>query len=106
MAVLLWGVLSAWAPAWAPALAGLLTDVPAGGLRPGDLFTIAAATLLALLLAVRVAAGTGRPDDRPVSRRITALRRRACSAGVPRHRDPDAAGRSRPRAPAAHPSAA
>jgi len=55
---------------------------------------------VALLLAARL---RPRPAPLPRGPRVTrgALRERSGRAGVPRHRDPDAAGRSRPRAPSA-----
>ncbi|WP_430782135.1 DUF6412 domain-containing protein [Actinoplanes sp. G11-F43] len=37
---------------------------------------------------------------------LSALRSRAVRAGVPRHRDPDAPGRTRPRGPTGAPAAA
>lgn len=58
----------------------------------------AAAVLLAAILAARMVPRRVPADPgRRVTRAI--LHRCAGQAGVPRHRDPDAAGRSRPRAP-------
>jgi hypothetical protein len=42
----------------------------------------------------------------PMIRRASALREKSWRAGFLRQRDPDAAGRSRPRAPSAAPAAA
>ncbi|WP_240670214.1 DUF6412 domain-containing protein [Actinoplanes solisilvae] len=63
------------------------------------LLLIAALAAAVLLLLRRTAA------DRPAHSGL-ALRTRANSAGVPRHRDPDAPGRTRPRGPTARPAAA
>ncbi len=73
---------------------------------PAGLLAGAAVAGLALLLVAAVAGrallhrGAGLP--RPWSR----LGRHLRGAPVPRYRDPDAAGRSRPRAPAAVPTTA
>ncbi|MEU6078446.1 DUF6412 domain-containing protein [Micromonospora sp. NPDC047074] len=89
-------VLGMWAYAFTHLT--LLADRPAGLLAGAAL---AAVVLLALALAVH-AAGAGAPrGDRAVALRARASRRR-----MPRLVDPDAAGRPRPRAPGAHPSAA
>jgi hypothetical protein len=77
-------------------LLGLLTDVGPSGLLAGT--AAATGVLLAVMIAAsalprHVAAYAGPL----VTRRI--LREQAGRTGMPRHRDPDAAGRSRPRAP-------
>jgi hypothetical protein len=59
-----------------------------------------AALAAAVLLLLR-----GASHDRP-AHAGQALRLRAERAGVPRHRDPDAPGRTRPRGPTARPVAA
>ncbi|MCX4389737.1 DUF6412 domain-containing protein [Micromonospora peucetia] len=86
---------------WAYALTHLtlLTDRPAGLLAGAAL---AAVVLLAVVLAVHAAGAV----DAPRAGRAAALRARARHRRVPRQVDPDAAGRPRPRAPGAHPSAA
>ncbi|HZR49828.1 MAG TPA: DUF6412 domain-containing protein [Streptosporangiaceae bacterium] len=68
---------------------------------------LAGAALAAMLVLVtslsrvsRVAAGV------PAVRRVSALRERSWRAAFQRQRDPDAAGRARPRAPSAAPAAA
>jgi hypothetical protein len=74
-------------------LLSLLTDVGPAGLLAGS-----AVGVLLLVVAARVLLG-GRPAAaRPLVTR-GALRDRARRVGVPRHRDPDASGRTRPRAP-------
>jgi hypothetical protein len=77
-------------------LVGVLTDAGPGGLLVGA--AVATGLLLIAILAAsillrRVGAGSGVR----VTRRV--LRERTGRAGIPRHRDPDAAGQSRPRAP-------
>jgi hypothetical protein len=78
---------------------GVLVDAGPAGLLAGTAAvagTLLVAALAALVLLRRALAGrrvqalTGR-----------ALRERSGRIGVPRHRDPDAAGRPRPRAPSA-----
>ena len=84
-------------------LLGVLTDVGPTGLLAGT--AAAAGLLLAAVLAVRVLLRrVGAASGPRATRR--ALRERAHRTGVPRHRDPDASGRSRPRAPTAVPAAA
>ncbi len=80
--------------------------LPTGG--PGDLLAIAAFALAVLAVAVvaqgaRIAAGL---TLGPLSARTTGLRVKSWSAAFQRQRDPDAAGRARPRAPSAAPAAA
>jgi hypothetical protein len=75
--------------------------------RPAELLAgaaLAAATLLAAAIAVRILVAPS-PSADP-ARRATRSRDRAWGGRVPRQLDPDAAGRPRPRAPSAHPSAA
>ncbi|MGS2619052.1 DUF6412 domain-containing protein [Micromonospora sp. LZ34] len=79
-------------------LAGVLTDAGPAGLLVGTAAVtgvLLTAVLAASILLRRVGAGPGLR----VTRRI--LRERTRRAGIPRHRDPDAAGQSRPRAPTA-----
>jgi hypothetical protein len=83
-------------------LAGHPPTTPAGALA------IAAVALIATLLAV---AAHRRPTGSviaagPLLRRAVALRRKSWGAIFQRQRDPDAAGRPRPRAPSAAQAAA
>ncbi|WP_341716113.1 DUF6412 domain-containing protein [Micromonospora sp. FIMYZ51] len=79
-------------------LVGVLADVGASSMLSGT----AAAT--GVLLSVVLAASNllhrvvTEPELR-ITRRV--LRERSGRTGIPRHRDPDAAGRARPRAPTA-----
>ena len=75
--------------------------------------TALAATVLAgamfaavLALLVSVAGGSRASAASPMIRRASALREKSWRAGFGRQRDPDAAGRARPRAPSAAPAAA
>jgi hypothetical protein len=101
-------VLSALAGLWQVAghlLAVLMwADTP----QRAALLTVA---VLAVAVIGRLAAGAslaGATAGQPVRRRIAALRDRDRSARVAfqRQRDPDARGRTRPRAPSAAPAAA
>ncbi|MFI7553026.1 DUF6412 domain-containing protein [Micromonospora sediminimaris] len=79
-------------------LVGVLADVGATSMLSGT------AAVTGVLLAAVLAAGvllTGAVADPAlrVTRRM--LRERSGRTGIPRHRDPDAAGRARPRAPTA-----
>jgi hypothetical protein len=69
---------------------------------------LTAAVLAMLLVAVAVTpAATPRPlASLPVIRRVAALREKSWNVAFLRQRDPDAAGRARPRAPSAAPAAA
>jgi hypothetical protein len=83
-------------------LAGHPTATPAGALA------IVAVALVAALLAVGACArltGSVTPAG-PLLRRAIALRRKSWGAVFQRQRDPDAAGRARPRAPSGAPAAA
>ncbi|GAA3753590.1 hypothetical protein GCM10022225_42870 [Plantactinospora mayteni] len=64
---------------------------------------LAAASLLAVALAGRLPAGRDGAVDRV--RQTATFRQRSRRSRIPRQLDPDAAGRPRPRAPSAHPSA-
>lgn len=75
-------------------LVSVLTEPgPAGLLVGAGVGVLLIAALTAGVLLGRRAA----VPDRPVTRRV--LREHAGRTGVPRHRDPDAAGRTRPRGP-------
>jgi len=96
-------------------LAGLLRDlVPSTQLAvsPSGLTALAAAVLAGAMFAAMVAlltsvAGVSRTAAAlPLIRRARALREKSWRAAFLRQRDPDAAGRTRPRAPTAAPAAA
>ncbi|MFC7483518.1 DUF6412 domain-containing protein [Luedemannella flava] len=74
-----------------------LADLGSAGLLAGS---AAAVLLVALLVTRATVGGAGAPIVRPFATRRV-LRDRDRRVGVPRHRDPDASGRSRPRAPTA-----
>ena len=77
-------------------LVGVLTDVGPAGLFLGT--AAATGVLLTVVLSASVLLRRAVTEPGPlVTRRV--LREHAGRTGVPRHRDPDAAGRSRPRAP-------
>ena len=86
----------------------------AGQLLLGDPVTPQRLAALAVVVLAAVAAGCIAANVRvyrapaaiPVVRRVTALRDKSWRAGFLRLRDPDARGRSRPRAPSAAPAAA
>src|SRR6476646_10370930 len=92
-------------------LAGLLRDVTQLATSPSGLTALAlggapvlakdmlAAAVLALLTSVANPSRT--TAALPMIRRASALREKSWRAAFLRQRDPDAAGRSRPRAPAA-----
>ena len=93
-------------------LAGLLRDVTQLAVSPSGLTALAGtvlagavfAAVLALLASV---AGLSRSAAAlPLLRRASALREKSWRAAFGRQRDPDAAGRPRPRAPSAVPAAA
>ena len=72
------------------------------------LMALAAIALAGMLVAIlahgaRIAAAV---TARPLTGRAAALREKSWSAAFQRQRDPDAAGRPRPRAPSAVPAAA
>ena len=92
-------------------LAGLLRDVTQLAVSPSGLTALAGtvlagavfAAVLALLASV---AGLSRAAAAlPLLRRASALREKSWRAAFGRQRDPDAAGRPRPRAPSAAPAA-
>jgi len=80
----------------------LLADTP-------QRVAILAIAILAVAVAGRLAAGAsveGAARPLPVVRRVTALREKSWRVAFLRLRDPDARGRSRPRAPSAAQAAA
>ena len=86
----------------------------AGHLLLGDPVTPQRLAALAVAMLAAIAAGcvasavrvAGAPAAVPVVRRVTALRDKSWRVAFLRLRDPDARGRSRPRAPTAAPAAA
>jgi Family of unknown function (DUF6412) len=88
-------------------LAGFWHLGPAA-VTPATLLALATVTLAGLLaLAIaRTAATTAALTVAPLTRRAAAIRQKSWSARFQRLSDPDAAGRSRPRAPTAGPAVA
>ena len=106
--MVLTGVLSVLAP-----LADLARDTSHLPLAPANLSAVAVTLLAGVVLAGALAAcvasraGLARPATAvPLIRRAAALREKAWRAAFLPQRDPDAAGRPRPRAPSAAPAAA
>jgi Family of unknown function (DUF6412) len=99
-------------------LAGVLHDLAQLAVSPASLsgssgLTALAATVLAgamltavLALIASVASASGLAATVPLIRRTSALREKSWRAAFLRQRDPDAAGRARPRAPSAAQAAA
>jgi hypothetical protein len=93
-------------------LAGLLRDLTQLAASPSGLTAVAGAVLAgamfaAVLVLLASVASTSRATAAvPMIRRASALREKSWRAGFLRQRDPDAAGRARPRAPSAAPAAA
>jgi Family of unknown function (DUF6412) len=93
-------------------LAGLLRDLAQFAVNPSGLTALAAAILAGAVFAAVLAlltsvAGRSRATAAlPMIRRASALREKSWRAAFLRQRDPDAAGRARPRAPSAAPAAA
>ena len=96
-------------------LAGLLRDLipsPQLATSPSGLTALAATVLAGAMLAAVLAlltsvAGVSRTTAAlPLLRRARALREKSWRAAFLRQRDPDAAGRTRPRAPSAAQAAA
>lgn len=96
-------------------LAGLLRDVAQLAVNPSGsaaLTTLAAAVLAGAMLAAvltliaAVAGVSALAAAIPLIRRAAALREKSWRAAFLRQRDPDAAGRARPRAPSAAQAAA
>jgi hypothetical protein len=93
-------------------LAGLLRELAQLAVSPSGLTALAAAVLAGAMFAAVLAlltsvAGVSRTAAAlPLTRRARALREKSWRAGFLRQRDPDAAGRARPRAPSAAPAAA
>ena len=87
--------------------AGLLRDLTQLAVSPSGLTALAAAVLAGAMLATvlalltSVASLSRSTAALPMIRRASALREKSWRAAFSRQRDPDAAGRSRPRAPSA-----
>jgi len=98
--VVLTGLLSVLAP-----LADLARETSHLLLAPASLSAVAVTVLAGAVLAS--GARLGRPSAAvPLIRRAAALREKSWRAAFLPQRDPDAAGRPRPRAPSAAPAAA
>jgi hypothetical protein len=88
-------------------LAGLLRDLTQLAVSPSGLTALAAAVLAGamfatvLALLTSVASLSRSTAALPMIRRASALREKSWGAAFLRQRDPDAAGRARPRAPSA-----
>jgi hypothetical protein len=96
-------------------LAGFLRDLTQLAISPSgsSVLTAVAATILAgavfatILALLTAMAGVSRTTAAiPMTRRASALREKSWRAAFLRQRDPDAAGRPRPRAPSAAQAAA
>jgi hypothetical protein len=93
-------------------LAGLLRDLAQLAVSPSGMTALAATVLAGAMFAAVLAlltsvAGVSRTAAAlPLIRRARALREKSWRAAFLRQRDPDAAGRTRPRAPSAAPAAA
>jgi hypothetical protein len=92
-------------------LAGFLRDLTQLAMAPSVLTALAPAILAgavfaAVLVLLTSVAGGSRATAAPMIRRVSALRGKSWRAAFLRQRDPDAAGRARPRAPSAAPAAA
>jgi len=91
-------------------LAGALPS-PAGAWSSAGLTALATAVLAGAMLAAVLAllasvARLSRTAAIPMTRRTSGMREKSWRAAFLRQRDPDAAGRARPRAPSAAPAAA
>ena len=77
---------------------------PAGGQHAVALTASAAALALLIARLLRSAGVVRLADAAEAARGITAVRSSSCDVVVLPQRDPDAAGKPRPRAPGSHPS--
>lgn len=73
---------------------------------PRDVLAVTAVALIGIAVAMLASAIGDVIASRVLPGRAVALREKAWSAAFQRQRDPDAAGRPRPRAPSAAPAAA
>lgn len=92
----------------AVAQAGAWWQLAQHAATPSGVLVLAAVTLAAGVVAVlsQTRWPAGAITLGPLLRRAVALRRKSWGAAFQRQRDPDAAGRARPRAPTAAPAAA
>jgi hypothetical protein len=89
-------------------LAGVLFDVARLPVSPAALIALVmAGALVAMIVLAAQAVGRSRTAAAlPMLRRVAALREKSWRVAFLRQRDPDSAGRARPRAPSAVPAAA
>lgn len=98
----MYGSLAGVGALWAYAFG----QFPAGGTGSAELITgTLAVALLAVAITLRLAHLGLLPPSRVVCRRVSVPRGSDRRVRTPRVLDPDAAGRPRPRAPSAYPSA-
>jgi hypothetical protein len=98
--------MGTWLAAELIQLGGRLTGLGPGAVSPRDLLAVTALALVGLAVAL-LASGVARAMAAgPPTGRVVALREKSWSAAFQRQRDPDAAGRPRPRAPGMAPAAA
>src|ERR1700733_4579314 len=95
-----------WLTAELLQLGGRLTGLGHVAIRPRDLLAVTATPLVGLAIALRASGVAAAVTAGPPAGRVVALREKSWSAAFQRQRDPDAAGRPRPRAPGMAPAAA
>jgi hypothetical protein len=88
------------------ALPGPSAAFGSAGLTALATAVLAGAMLAAVLALIASVASLSRTAAIPMIRRASGMREKSWRAGFLRQRDPDAAGRARPRAPSAAPAAA
>jgi hypothetical protein len=96
--------LSLWHVVGLLGLSGLVLGSHPASAR--DLLAITALALVGIAVAMLARGARAALAAGPLPARHAALREKAWSAAFQRQRDPDAAGRPRPRAPGAAPAAA
>ena len=87
-------------------LGGRLTGLGHVAISPRDLLAVTAIALVGLAIALLASGIAAAVTAGPPAGRVVALREKSWSAAFQRQRDPDAAGRPRPRAPGMAPAAA
>ena len=95
-----------WLTAGLLQLGGHLTGFGHVAASPRDLLAVTAIALVGLAVALLAGGAAAATAAGPSTGRIVALREKSWSAAFQRQRDPDAAGRPRPRAPGMAPAAA
>lgn len=90
-----------WDALWR--LVSMLAESTGASEFAGGAGALVGVVLIAVLARILLVRRTPAGDSRAAA---GALRSRAERTGVPRHRDPDASGRTRPRGPTAAPAAA